>query len=204
MATLKQSSSIFSPKSARLYLMGYVSWKLGKIELASSSMEVGGRWRLTTSCGCRATVFDKVGSLLDRRLKSPSSSVDDVSKIKSCSCSTLRGFVGVCGLVEKAGSSLKWVIVGRSKSDDCSSSIPTSVSLDELECCAVWCSMNARPCWPCENKISEKDDSKLWRDCCCWLSNSSCWCCCCCNKKSSDGELKELWRVKGKGKIKSY
>lgn len=160
-----------------------MSWKLGKIGLGSISTVVCGRWMLTaSSSGGRETVFDNVGSLLDLRLNKPNSSVDDDSKIKSCSCSTLLGLVGVCGFVEQnGGSSLKWVIVGISKSDDCSSSIPTSVSLDELECCA-WCSMNARPCCACENKISENDDSKLWSDCCCWLINSSCCCCCWSNK----------------------
>lgn len=87
-----------------------------------------------SSSGGREAVLDRVGSLLDLKLSNPNSSVDEVSKIKSCSCSTLLGFVGVCGFVEKLGSSLKLVIVGISKSEDCSSSIPTSVSLDELEC----------------------------------------------------------------------
>lgn len=144
--------------------------------------------------GGRDDVLDNVGSLDDLKLSSPNSSVDDVSNIKSCSCSTLRGFVGVCGCVAKAGSSLKWVIVGINRSDDCSSSMPTSVSLDELECCACWCSMKARPCWLCENKISENDDSSDCSDCCCWLIRSSACCCCCRSRKSSDGdeELKEL------------
>lgn len=182
--TLKQSSSIFNPKSASvLYLIGYVSWKLGKIGLGSKSTVVWGRWMSTASSSgcCRATVLESVGSLLDLKLRRPNSSVDDVSKIRSCSCSTLLGFVGVWGLVANAGSSLKLVIVGINKSDDCSSSIPTRVSLDELECCA-WCSRNDRPGWFCENKISENDVSKLWSDCCCWLISSSC-CCCCCNNK---------------------
>lgn len=140
------------------------------------------RWALTaSSSGGRDAVFESAGSLLDRKLRRPNSSVDDVSKIRSCSCSTLRGFVGVWGFVENAGSSLKCVMVGSRRSEECSSSIPTNVSVDELECCA-WCSRNERPCWACENKISEKDVSKLWSDCCCWLISSSC-CCCCCNNK---------------------
>lgn len=118
---------------------------------SSNSAAVCGRWLIAAlaaddcSTGGGLDVFDKAGSLLDRRLNRPSSSVDDVSKIKSCSCSTLRGFVGVCGCVRNGGSSLKCVIVGVNKSCDVSSSMPTSVSLDELECCAC-CSMNERSC----------------------------------------------------------
>lgn len=134
-----------------------------------------------SSCGGRDAVFERAGSLLERRLRRPNSSVDDVSKIKSCSCSTLRGFVGVWGFVEKAGSSLKCVMVGSRRSEECSSSIPTKVSVDELECCAC-CSIKERPICDCENSMSEKDVSKLWSDCCCWLMSSSC-CCCCCNNK---------------------
>lgn len=89
---------------------------------------------IASSRAGREAVLDNVGSLLDLKLSNPNSSVDEVSKIKSCSRSTLLGLVGVCGFVENAGSSLKLVIVGISRSEDCSSSIPTSVSLDELEC----------------------------------------------------------------------
>lgn len=157
-----------------------MSEKLGKSEFASSCNSAADR--ISVAVGL-CDVFASVGSELDRRLNKPSSSVDDVSKIKSDSCSpTLCGFVGVCGFVwRNGGSSLKCVIVGVNKSCDVSSSMPTSVSDDELECC-VCCSMNARSCWFCENKMSVKDDSRCWSDCCWWFMSSSWCCCCCCNR----------------------